>query len=143
MAAVANLIYQAPALASDPHGVGPPTVVPQNENKGQLKHDLRGVPDSVKTLVMTFDQTRDKYLQQQQLLLAKLRQASTPEEREQIREQLQGNRQDFLADLKNFREELRGDLQALKGKISHAEFGRIINAAHDPANEGGHRHRGQ
>jgi hypothetical protein len=141
--AVAILICQAPVLAADPHADKPPKVVPQNQDKGQLLHDLRGLPDSVKTLVMTFDQTRDKYLQQQQLLLIKLRQASTPDQREQIREQLQGNRQEFLADLKSFREELRADLQALKGKISHAEFGRIINAAHDPANEGGHRHRGQ
>ena len=72
-----------------------------------------------------------------------MRHAGTPEEQEQVRQQLQSNRQDFLAELKGFREELRHDLQALRGKISHAEFGRIIDAAHNAGAEKGHRHRGQ
>lgn len=108
-----------------------------------MQRDLRGVPDNVKNLVLTFDQTRDKYLQQQTLLLIKLKHASTPDEQEQLRQQLQANRQEFLSDLKGFRDELRDDLQAMKGKISHAEFGRIIDAAHGASTEGGHRHRGQ
>ncbi len=140
-AMVANLVCPRSVLAADTPA--PPTVVPQDRNDRDLQRDLRGVPDNVKTLIVTFDQTRDKYLQQQRLLLIKLHNASTPEERDQIRHLLQANRQEFLTDLKGFRQELGSDLQSLKGKIGHAEFGRIIDAAHDASTGGGHRHRGQ
>ena len=143
-AALANLVCPLSVLAADtPTTMAPPLVVSQDRDDRDLQHDLRGVPDNVKTLIVTFDQTRDKFLQQQRLLLIKLRHASTPEERDQVRQQLQANRQDFLSELKSFRDLLRNDLDALKGKIGHAEFGRIINAAHDVTTEGGHRHRGQ
>jgi hypothetical protein len=143
LAVAANLFCPTAILAADTAAPGAATVVPQDRNKGDLMRDLRGVPNNVKTLIVTFDQNRDKYLQQQRLLLIKLHNASTPEERDQVRQLLQANRQEFLSDLKGFREELRTDLQALKGKISHGEFGRIIDAAHDAATDGGHRHRGQ
>ncbi len=144
LAAAANLACPRLALGADTTGTTPPTVVPQDRGDNRdLLRDLRGVPDNVKTLIVTFDQTRDKYLQQQQWLLIKLHHATTPQEQDQVRQQIQSNRQEFLTDLKGFREELRVDLQALKGKIGHAEFGRIIDAAHDAGNEGGHRHRGQ
>ena len=143
IAATANLVCPRCALAADPTPPAPPTVVPQDSDDRNLQRDLRGVPDNVKTLIVTFDQTRDKYLEQQRLLLSKLRRSTTPEEQEQIRQQLQANRAQFLAELKSFRDELRTDLAALKGKINHAEFGRIIDAAHSAATEGGHRHRGQ
>jgi hypothetical protein len=142
-AAVANLVCPRSVLAADPGTTTPPVVVPQDPGDRDLQHDLRGVPDNVKTLILTFDQTRDKFLQQQRLLLIRLSHASTPEERDQVRQLLQANRQDFLTELKGFRDQLRNDLAALKGKIGHAEFGRIINAAHDASTEGGHRHRGQ
>ena len=120
-----------------------PTVVPQDRDDKDLLRDLKGVPANVKTLILNFDQQRDQYLRQQRLLLIKLRHATTPEQREEIREQLQANRQEFLADLKAFRQDLRADLQKLKGEISHQEFLRIIDAARDASHEGGHRHRGQ
>lgn len=142
-AAVANLVCPRAVLAAETAPPTTPIVVSQDRDDRDLQHDLRGVPDNVKTLIQTFDQTRDKFLEQQRLLLIKLQHASTPEEREQIRQQLQANRQDFLTELKSFRDELRNDLDALKGKIGHAEFGRIIDAAHDVSTEGAHRHRGQ
>jgi hypothetical protein len=138
-----SLAWPSLVLAADPTSPGPPMIVPQEGNNGDLKRDLHGVPDNVKNLIVTFDQTRDKYLQQQRLLLVKLHNGATPDEQSQVRQQLQANRQEFLTELKGFREELRTDLQALKGKVSHAEFGRIIDAAHNAAGEGGHRHRGQ
>jgi hypothetical protein len=143
--ALANLVCLHSVLAADPTVPmpTPPTVVPQGRDDQNLQRDLRGVPDNLKTLILTFDQTRDRYLQQQALLLAKLHNATTANERDQIRQQLQANRQDFLAELKSFRDELGSDLQALKGKIGHDEFGRIIDAAHDATGGNGHRHRGQ
>jgi|SRR5579862_308537 len=141
-ASATSLVCPRSVLAADPT-VPPPTVVPQDRDDRDLLRDLRGVPDNVKTLIVTFDQTRDRYLQQQRLLLARLHRATTPEEQDQIRQLLQANRSEFITELKSFREDLRADLAALKGKIGHAEFGRIIDAAHSAGNEGGHRHRGQ
>jgi len=139
---VANLVCPRSALAADPT-VPPATVVSQDRDDRDLNRDLRGLPSNIKTLIATFDQTRDKYLAQQRLLEAKLHRATTPQEQDQIRAQLQANRAEFITELASFREQLRTDLLALKGKIGHAEFGRIIDAAHNAANEGGHRHRGQ
>ncbi len=122
-------------------GTTNPVVVPHDDK--DLYRDLRGAPDNIKTLIVSFDQTRDKYLAEQRLLLIKLKKAATPEERERIRALLQANRQAFLEALKTFRAELKVDLAALRGKISHQEFLRIIDAAHDAATEGGiGHHRG-
>jgi hypothetical protein len=79
-------------------------------------------------------------LAKQDLLLLKLSNATTPAERERIRDQLQDNRDAFLAELESFRTQLKDDLVALKGKISHEEFLRIINAAQEAATEGGFDH---
>jgi hypothetical protein len=112
----------------------PPVVVVPNDG------NLGGVPENIKVLILDFAITRDKYLAEQNLLLIKLSKATTPEEREQIREQLQDNRQAFLEALKDFREQLKDELEALKGKISHEEFLRIIQLARDAATEGGFYH---
>jgi hypothetical protein len=117
----------------------PPVVVVPHDDK-DIYRDLRGAPQGIQTLIVGFDKTRDKYLAEQDLLLIKLKNAATPEEREKIRGQLQDNRQAFLDALKDFRSQLKDDLIALKGKISHEEFLRIIDAAHDAAKEGGIGH---
>jgi hypothetical protein len=101
---------------------------------------LPGAPSDIKTLIVDFAVTRDKFLAKQDLLLLKLSNATTAAERAQIREQLQDNRDAFLAELKSFRTELKDDLVALKGKISHEEFLRIMNAAQEAATEGGFDH---
>jgi hypothetical protein len=116
-------------------------VVPQDRNDAALLRDLQGAPDNVKTLILAFDQVADKYLLQQRLLLLKLKGVTTTDEREAIREQLQDNRTAFLADLKTFRQDLKSDLVALKGKITHTEVLRILDAAKDAA--GAHPRRGK
>jgi hypothetical protein len=118
-----------------------PTVVPNNDQ--DLYRDLRGAPQDIKTLIISFDQTRDKYLAAQAVLLAELKKAVTDAERDKLRQALQNNRQAFLDELKDFRSDLKTELAALKGKISHVEFERVIGAAHDAAAEGGPKeHRG-
>jgi hypothetical protein len=121
----------------------PPTVVPQDRDDRDLLRDLKGAPDNVKTLILSFDQVADKYLQKQRMLLLKLKNATTADERAAIREQLQDNRAAFLAELKSFRQELRTDLAALKGKITHAEVLRILDAAKDAAGPVNARHKGK
>jgi vacuolar-type H+-ATPase subunit H len=137
----AGLIVSGHALAAPPPGT--PVVVPQDPSKSDATRNLKNVPDNVKTLILNFDQTRDYYLKQQQLLLTKLHNASTEEAREKVRDQLQDNRKEFLADLKSFREQLKDDLKDLKSKISHSEFQRIIDAAGGSAQKGQqHHHKG-
>ena len=119
------------------------TVVPQDRDGRDLLRDLRGAPDNVKTLILGFDQVADKYLQKQRVLLLKLKNASTAAERSAIRQQLQDNRQAFLDELKTFRQELRADLQALRGKITHAEVLRILDAARDATGPVNPRHKGK
>jgi hypothetical protein len=99
-----------------------------------------GVPDKLKPLIASFEKTRDKYLKEQDLLLIKLSNATTPGERAQIRAALQANRAAFQLELKASQEQLKNQLTALKGKISHEEFLRIIDAAYNAATEGGLDH---
>ena len=135
----------AAAQASTPppaSATPPPAVVPGNGN-GQSQN-LNGVPAPIQQLVIGFDKTRDSYLATQDLLLIKLKNATTGEERDRIRAQLTDNRQAFLLQLQGFRGQLKDQLTALKGKISHEEFLRIIDAAHNAATEGGiNHHKGQ
>jgi hypothetical protein len=104
---------------------------------------LSGVPPAIRNMITTFDLTRDRFLANQEVLYTQLRHATTQEEREQIRLQLQANRQSFLATLNGFRNQLKDELTALKGKISHEEFLRVIDAAKNASSEGGlGHHRG-
>lgn len=129
-------------LAQDTTPTTPPTTPPVVVDKGDidLLRDLKGAPPEIKNLILNFDTVRDHYLAEQKALLLRLKSA-TAEQREKIREQLQDNREAFLAELKTFRQELRRDLQDLKDKISHKEFLRIIDAAHDAATDTRHKGR--
>jgi hypothetical protein len=96
-----------------------------------------GLPAEIVTLITSFDTTRDAYLAQQAALLGQLKNATTAAEREAIRDALQANRTAFLAELKTFRTQLVDDIKALKLKISHAEFLRLLDAAYDLGNRNG------
>lgn len=143
LVAVINPVCSPLVLAADTAFTTAPVVMTQETSNHVQQRDLAGLPDNVRNLILTFDQVRTRFLQQQELLLMKLNRAATPEELEQLREQLQANRQQFMADSRSFLTELRNDLQELKGKIGHAEFGRLIDAANSSSSGGGHRHRGQ
>jgi mevalonate kinase len=123
----------AQTAVTPPATVTPPIAVAPHDSTGS-------VPAAIRTLITSFDKTRDQYLKEQEVLLIKLKNATTASEREQIRQELQTNRETFLAALKTFRQQLKDELAALKGKISHEEFLRIIDAAHNAETEGGAGH---
>lgn len=136
----------ARALAADPPVPKPPVVVPRDKANQDLLRDLKSASPEVKKLVQTFDTTRDKDLAEQRTLLVKL-QAATPEERDRIRQDLQANRDAFMADLKSFREELRKDLVDLKRKTSPA-LDRLFDRGVSPVDKGttpldDHRRKGK
>jgi len=109
-------------------------------NEGTAAADLQGVPPAVAKLIASFDVLRDKYLLKQHLLQEKLKNATTQEQREAIRQELQDNRQAFLDELSDFRTQLKDELKSVRGRVSNAEFLRIIGTA--PSAPGDHHHRG-
>jgi len=124
-------------VSSTPNAAHPLVVVPPNAT------DPVSVPPAIKALINNFNLAREKFLAAQNLLIIKLKHATTATEREQIRSELQANRKAWLDALRDVREQLKTELAALKGKISHEEFLRIIDAAHNAGIEGGlNHHRG-
>lgn len=116
----------------------PPATLPavvgdKNSNNNQL-------PAEVTTLLKAFESKRDAYQATQKDLLAKLKNATTPSQREAIRAQLQDNRQAFLAEVRDFREELRQEIRDLKAKINNDELRRLIDQG---AGSGDGRHHGK
>jgi hypothetical protein len=138
-AAAVSLICPRTVLAQ---ATTPATVVPQDRDDRDLLRDLKGVPQDLQTLILNFDKQRDQYLLQQRQLLIKLKNATTDAEREAIREKLQANRAEFLADLKSFRQDLKADIKAERANITHGELRRILDAARDAAREGSPIHKG-
>jgi hypothetical protein len=108
----------------------PPVVILHSSASGSASAaDLKGIPPDVAKLILNFDALRDKYLLKQHLLLEKLQNATTQAQRDAIREELQDNRQAFLDELSDFRIQLKDELKSVQGRISNAEFLRIIDAA--------------
>ena len=131
---VQTLLADDPTTTTTPKTPPTPTVeVPRSGNDHAYNRNL-ALPPEIKTLITTFETTRDKYLAEQKTLLGTLKGAATAD-REKIREDLQSNRAAFLAELKTFRDTLKTDLQDLKGKINHQEFNRIVDAAHNAATD--------
>lgn len=139
-----TLLQGSTLLADDPATTPPtrpPVVIPPGDR--EAVRALRGATAEVRTLIQSFDATRDRYLAQQRALLAQLKNA-TPEQRQALRQQLQENRESFLAELKTFRTDLRKDLADLRPKLNPTQFRRIIDAARDAATDSrGQTRKGQ
>jgi hypothetical protein len=116
-----SLLAQTTAAST---AVTPPVVVEPNKDPDRI-------PDDIKALIKKFEAQRDAYLDEQRILLAKLKNATTAAQREAIRDQLQENRTDFLAELRDFREDLRQEIRELKGKLNNQELRRLIDAVKD------------
>jgi hypothetical protein len=127
----------AQTSTTPPTATPPVTVTPPNGA------DFAGIPKDIRALLRSFNLTRDQFLAAQDLLRIKLNHATTASERERIREELQANRRAFLTAQNAIRLQIKEELAALKGKISHEEFLRILDAAHSAETEGGlGHHRG-
>jgi hypothetical protein len=85
------------------------------------------IPADIKALIAKFEADRSAFLTEQKALWAKLKNATTEAERQAIRQDLQDNREDFLAEQKQIRQDLKHELEELKGKLNNAELARLIN----------------
>jgi len=144
-ALILSLIAPSIALGQSSAGPTPSTAAPvvtlhSDGTSATAQPDLKGVPPEVAKLIVNFNALRDKYLLKQHLLLESLQNTTTQEQRDSIRQQLQDNRQAFLDELSDFRTQLKDELKGLQGRVSNAEFLRIIDTAQGSG--GDHRHRG-
>jgi hypothetical protein len=136
-----GVVFAQATTAPSPATTTPPVVTLHSDAGGTTAQaDLKGVPPDVAKLILNFDSLRDKYLLKQHLLLESLQNATTQEQRNAIRQELQDNREAFLDDLSSFRTQLKDELKSLQGRISNAEFLRIVDVAQGSG--GDHRHRG-
>ena len=85
------------------------------------------IPADIKALIAKFEADRSAFFTEQKALWDKLKSATTETERVAIREDLQDNRADFLAEQKQVRQEIKHELEELKGKLNNAELARLIN----------------
>jgi len=99
------------------------------------------VPSSLQALVKKFETERGAYLTQEAALLAKLKNATTPAERAAIRKALQENREDFIAQQKQIREDVRQEITELKDKLNNVELDRLIQQVRQI--ESSHHHHGK
>jgi hypothetical protein len=120
LVALALVSHPASAQPTTAAGTNSPSA-PEIVNKGKVP-----IPSDLQSLVKKFEAERGAYLTQQKELLAKLQKATTPAERAAIRASLQENRDDFLADIKEFRQDLKQQITELKDKLNNAELDRLI-----------------
>jgi hypothetical protein len=118
--------------ATNANGAATPPVVVE---KGKVP-----IPADLQALVKKFEAERGVYLTQQKELLARLKNAATPEQRAAIRAALQDNREDFLADLKDFRQDLKTEITELKDKLNNAELDRLIEEVKQGTTATHHHH---
>jgi hypothetical protein len=101
-----------------------PPVVVLSPNPGKLPPDIRA-------LLTNFETARDKYETKRQALLEKL-QGATVAQREEVRSLLQADRDQYLAEVNEFRNQLRTEIANLKLKIHNEELLRLISAGQGP-----------
>lgn len=99
------------------------------------------IPADIKVLIAKFEADRSAFLTEQKALWAKLKDATTEAERAAIRQDLQDNRAEFLAEQKQIRQELKHELEELKGKLNNAELARLVNEIKTIVEE--HNHHGK
>ncbi len=101
------------------------------------------IPTDLKGLINKFNKERGAYLLQQKDLLAELEKATTPQERAAIRAQLQQNRDEFLADLKQYRQDLKQQIAQLKDTLNNAEINRLIEEVKQAESDKPGKHHGK
>jgi hypothetical protein len=99
----------------------PPVVV--NQDKDGIPAELK----EIKALVTSFEAKRDAYVDAQKDLLAKLKNATTDQQRDAIREQLQDNRQAFLEEVRDLRQDIRHELLEIRHILHNEELQRLLD----------------
>jgi hypothetical protein len=136
--AIAGAIWSAVMAGSVNAQTNAPPPVVVDKYKDNIPAELK----EIKALVTAFEVKRDAYVAEQKALLAKLKNATTDAQRNVIRGQLQDNRQQFMAELRNFREDLHHELQEIKQIVHSQELKRLLQDA-DPTATSPHNHKGQ
>src|SRR5208282_5352211 len=99
------------------------------------------IPKDLQGLVKKFEAERAAFLGQQRDLFAKLKNATTPEQRAAIRASLQQNRDDFLTVQKEFRQDLKLEITQLKDTLNNTQIDRLLEEIQAAINA--HHHHGK
>src|SRR5437773_1043033 len=97
-------------------------------------------PAELKLRLRSFESLREVYLARQEELRKKWRGAATDQDRERLRAQLLGLREEWLDKARAFKEETRTRLEELKGELSY-KYGDLLNEAKRRAVEEAPEHK--
>jgi len=97
-------------------------------------------PAELKLRLRSFESLREVYLARQEELRKKWRGAATDQDRERLRAQLLGLREEWLDKARAFKEETRTRLEELKGELSY-KYGDLLNEAKRRALEEAPEHK--
>ncbi len=115
---------ERPGIRPFPGGriVIPPLPRPDRPGRPDIQPPVRPeLPQEVKDLIAQFEQARQDFLASQKELFEQLRNATTDEERAQIREQLKAAREAWMEQTKELRQQIREALQQLRQQVPTRE----------------------
>jgi len=120
---VARIILPDPAALNSP--INSPTGVRPSRSE---RPDF---PPELKLRLRSFESLRETYLARQEELRKKWRGATTQQDREQLRAQLQGLRDEWMDKARAFKEETRTRVEELKGELP--KYREALDAARESA----------
>jgi hypothetical protein len=121
---VARIILPDPAGLNSPIAGAPVGVRPSRSERPDF-------PPELKLRLRSFESLREIYVAQEEELRKKWRGATTKQDREQLRAQLQGLRDEWMDKARAFKEETRTRVEELKGELP--KYREALDAARENA----------
>ena len=125
-------------ILPDPAALNSPTASPTGVRPSRSERP--DFPPELKLRLRSFENLRELYLAQQQELVKKLRGATTSQDRERLRAQLQVLRDEWLDKARAFKEETRTRLEELKSELS-PKYGELLDEARKRALDAAAEHK--
>ncbi len=104
-------------ILPDPAALNSPVASPSTGVRPS-RSERPDFPPELKQRLRSFESLREMYLARQEELVKKLRGASTDQDRDRLRAQLQVLRDEWLDNARAFKEETRTRIEELKGELS-------------------------
>jgi len=126
-------------ILPDPAALNSPVASPTGAVR-PTRSERPDFPPELKLRLRSFENLRELYLAQQQELVKKLRGATTSQDRERLRAQLQVLRDEWLDKARAFKEETRTRLEELKSELS-PKYGELLDEARKRALDAAAEHK--
>src|ERR1041385_4820706 len=128
---IANRV--ARIILPDPAALNSPVASPIADTRPS-RSERPDFPPELRSRLRSFESLREIYLARQEELLKKWRGATSDQDRERLRSQLQALRDEWLDSARAFREETRVRLEELKGELS-PKYREALDAAKQNAQD--------